>query len=134
MAGETAKVDPMHQFTIEPMFGSQGWEIAGFNISFTNWSTGHNLTHQEAVAAIQENSLTPPADGATYTMTPARRDGDLVLLLVDETTGKAYAGSKDGLTPLAPADVTIENASMTPASVEPCLPNFRNSSPSRPSS
>lgn len=36
MAGETAKVDPMHQFTIEPLFGSQGWEIAGFNISFTN--------------------------------------------------------------------------------------------------
>src|SRR5690606_35228886 len=26
----------MHQFTIEPMFGSQGWELAGYNISFTN--------------------------------------------------------------------------------------------------
>ncbi|MFC3097572.1 MULTISPECIES: F0F1 ATP synthase subunit A [Alteraurantiacibacter] len=36
MAGETAKVDPMHQFTVEPMFGSAGWEIAGFNIAFTN--------------------------------------------------------------------------------------------------
>ena len=31
-----AKVDPMHQFTIEPLFGSQGWELAGFNIAFTN--------------------------------------------------------------------------------------------------
>lgn len=36
MAGETAKVDPMHQFTIEPMFGSANWEVAGFNIAFTN--------------------------------------------------------------------------------------------------
>ncbi|MGC1269961.1 MAG: F0F1 ATP synthase subunit A [Croceibacterium sp.] len=31
-----AKVDPMHQFTIEPMFGSGNWEIAGYNIAFTN--------------------------------------------------------------------------------------------------
>lgn len=31
-----AKVDPMHQFTIEPMFGSAGWELAGYNIAFTN--------------------------------------------------------------------------------------------------
>lgn len=26
----------MHQFTIEPMFGSGNWEIAGYNIAFTN--------------------------------------------------------------------------------------------------
>ena len=26
----------MHQFTVEPMFGSASWEIAGFNIAFTN--------------------------------------------------------------------------------------------------
>ena len=31
-----AKVDPMHQFTIEPLFGSEGWELAGYNIAFTN--------------------------------------------------------------------------------------------------
>ncbi len=36
MAAEPAKVDPMHQFTIEPLFGSANWEIAGFNIAFTN--------------------------------------------------------------------------------------------------
>jgi len=36
VAGETAKVDPMHQFMIEPMFGSANWELAGFNIAFTN--------------------------------------------------------------------------------------------------
>ena len=36
MAAEQAKVDPMHQFTIEPIMGTQNWEIAGYNIAFTN--------------------------------------------------------------------------------------------------
>ncbi len=36
MAAQQAKVDPMHQFTIEPLGGSAGWEIAGYNIAFTN--------------------------------------------------------------------------------------------------
>lgn len=31
-----AKVDPMHQFTIEPLAGSGAWELAGYNIAFTN--------------------------------------------------------------------------------------------------
>lgn len=31
-----AKVDPMHQFTIEPLGGTAGWELAGYNIAFTN--------------------------------------------------------------------------------------------------
>ena len=36
MAAAQAKVDPMKQFAIEPIAGTQGWEIAGFNIAFTN--------------------------------------------------------------------------------------------------
>ncbi len=44
--------------------------LSNVNIGFTNWSTGHNLTQSEAIAAIEENSLTPPPDGATYTSTP----------------------------------------------------------------
>ena len=35
MAAEEGKVDPMHQFQIEPLFGAN-WDIAGFNIAFTN--------------------------------------------------------------------------------------------------
>ena len=35
MAGETAKVDPMYQFTVHPVLGEQ-WNIAGYNIAFTN--------------------------------------------------------------------------------------------------
>lgn len=37
MAAEEGKVDPMKQFQIEPLFGSESWELAnGFNIAFTN--------------------------------------------------------------------------------------------------
>ena len=36
MAAEQAKVDPMYQFTIEPLAGSGAWELAGYNIAFTN--------------------------------------------------------------------------------------------------
>ncbi len=43
MAGEaeTAKVDPMYQFTVEPLLG-ESWNIAGYNIAYTNsalWMT-----------------------------------------------------------------------------------------------
>ncbi len=85
------------------------------SIAFTNWSTGHNLTKVEAIAAIQEASLVPPADGRTYTMTPAMDGGQLVLLLVDDVDGKTYVGSEDGIEPLPPADATIENGTITAA-------------------
>jgi F-type H+-transporting ATPase subunit a len=32
------KIDPMHQFKIEPLFGTDHWQIAGHNIAFTNSS------------------------------------------------------------------------------------------------
>ena len=35
---EAGKIDPMHQFTIEPMFGTDHWAIGGYNIAFTNSS------------------------------------------------------------------------------------------------
>ena len=35
MAAEGGKVDPMHQFLVEPLFG-QTWNIAGYPIPFTN--------------------------------------------------------------------------------------------------
>ena len=35
MAAESGKIDPMHQFMIEPVFGHQ-WNVAGFNLAFTN--------------------------------------------------------------------------------------------------
>ena len=36
MAGTGGKIDPMHQFTIEPLFGTDHLALGGFNIAFTN--------------------------------------------------------------------------------------------------
>jgi len=44
VAAEEGKVDPMHQFTIEPMFGTGQWEVAGYNIAFTNSSLWMAIT------------------------------------------------------------------------------------------
>lgn len=44
MAAEEGKVDPMHQFHIEPIMGSENWEIAGYNIAFTNSSMWMMIT------------------------------------------------------------------------------------------
>ncbi|QIK79409.1 F0F1 ATP synthase subunit A [Sphingomonas piscis] len=35
MAAESGKIDPMHQFLVQPLFGEH-WEIAGHSIAFTN--------------------------------------------------------------------------------------------------
>ena len=78
------------------------------NVAFTNYSTGHILTKQQAVDAIQVNSLSPPAEGKSYVMTPARDEGgELVLLLLDEDTGRAFVGTRDELTALDDGDVEI---------------------------
>lgn len=37
MAAESGKIDPMHQFQVEPLFGHD-WSIAGHSIAFTNSS------------------------------------------------------------------------------------------------
>jgi len=82
--------------------------ISNANIAFTNWSTGHNLSQDEAIVAIQEVSLVAPADGTTYAATPATKDGQLVLLLVDDVSGELYVGTEDGLEPLPPGAATVE--------------------------
>jgi F-type H+-transporting ATPase subunit a len=36
VAADQGKVDPMHQFQIEPLFGTDHWQVAGYHIPFTN--------------------------------------------------------------------------------------------------
>jgi arabinogalactan oligomer/maltooligosaccharide transport system permease protein len=89
--------------------------VSNTSIAFTNWSTGHNLTKDEAIAAIEENSLSQPANGRTYTSTPATEDGQLVLLLRDDVSGKFFVGREDGLEPLAPEEATVQAGTITAA-------------------
>jgi len=86
------------------------------DVAFTNWSTGHILVKNEAIQGIKRNSLEQTASGTSYTMAPARDDnGDLVLLLVDEDSGKQYVGTKDGLKPLPPGSLEESGGIFTKA-------------------
>ena len=86
------------------------------NVAFTNYSTGHILSRSEAIANIQQNSLTESANGASYSMTLMRDgNGKLVLALLDEDTGRTFIGTKDGLRPIPRSDVTVAEGSITAA-------------------
>ena len=68
------------------------------NVAFTNYSTGHILSKDQAIVGIKGNSLAPPPDGKSYLMAPARdAEGELVLLLVDEDTGNTFVGTTEEL-------------------------------------
>ena len=83
--------------------------IYTIEVAFSNYSTGHITTKAEAIKQIKINSLEPPPNGKQYEMAPARdAAGNLVLILHDDTSGKVYAGTKKGLTPLAKADVKLD--------------------------
>ena len=79
------------------------------NVAFTNYSTGHILSKDEAIVGIQGNSLAPPPDGKSYLMAPARdADGELVLLLVDEDSGDTFVGTTEALTPIERSSVEVD--------------------------
>jgi arabinogalactan oligomer/maltooligosaccharide transport system permease protein len=83
-------------------------------IAFTNYSTGHILSKAEAVDTIRETSLAAPADGRTYTLSPAfDADDELVLLLHDDASGDTFVGTREGLEPLP--DATVEAGLITAA-------------------
>ncbi len=88
------------------------------NVAFTNYSTGHILSRSEAIANIQQNSLTEAANGASYSMTLLRdKDHNLVLALLDEDSGKTFIGTEAGLQPL-PRDRVELNIDGAIASVQ----------------
>jgi len=96
-------------FTVIPI-------IYTVNIAFTNYSTGHILSKNEAIEQINLRSLSQPKNGATYTLSPAHSaDGELVLLLVDDKTKTPYVGTPAGLEQLDASNVTIEQGAITSA-------------------
>jgi arabinogalactan oligomer/maltooligosaccharide transport system permease protein len=90
--------------------------IYTINVAFTNYSTGHILSRSEVVAQIKDNALTESAGGASYSMAVMRdAGGALVLVLLDEDSGRTYIGTKEGLRPIPRSDVTVSEGSITAA-------------------
>ena len=86
------------------------------SVAFSNWSTGHNLTKEEAIRTIQETSLAQPPNGAFYTMTPGPR-GRRPSCCCSSTRrpGRPSSAPRTGSTTLPPADATVENGAITAA-------------------
>jgi len=83
------------------------------NVAFQEYSVGHIITKTEAIQAIEENSLAEPADGKIYTMTPATdASGGLVLLLIDDQSGKTFLGTREGLEPLPKDALTVDETGL----------------------
>ncbi|HEY5660114.1 MAG TPA: ABC transporter permease subunit [Gaiellaceae bacterium] len=88
--------------------------IYSVDLAFSNYSTGHILSRSEAIANIQQNSLTEAANGASYSMTLLRgANHELVLALLDQDSGKTFLGTPDGLKPLAHDRVTVADGTIT---------------------
>ena len=86
------------------------------NVAFTNYSTGHILSKDQAIVGIKGNSLAPPPDGKSYLMAPARdADGALVLLLVDEDTGNTFVGTTEELRPIERSSVEVDDLGIVSA-------------------
>jgi arabinogalactan oligomer/maltooligosaccharide transport system permease protein len=81
------------------------------NVAFSNYSTGHILTKNQAIDAIKINSLDQLPSSRQFDMAVARdRGGNLVLILHDQGKGgQVYVGTEKGLTPLAKGDYTLDD-------------------------
>lgn len=59
---ESGKIDPMHQFAIEPILGTEHWTLGGYNIAFTNsaaWMAVSALLLWAFVALGMKRQLVP---------------------------------------------------------------------------
>jgi len=66
------------------------------NVAFSNYSTGHILTKDQAIEQIKVTTLTE--SGRQFDMAIARDSkGELTLILRDPESGKVYAGTSEGL-------------------------------------
>lgn len=78
------------------------------NTAFQQYSTGHVLSKAEAIATNIEQNIV--MGDRFFQMTPALDDADqLVLILIDDTTGDAFIGRTDGLEPIDAATVSTDD-------------------------
>lgn len=75
-------------------------------IAFTNYSTGHVLTKDQAVEALLSQSQRRVPDSPSYALTVVEKDSHLAFL-VTAPDGTALVGDADS--PLEPADATFSN-------------------------
>jgi ABC-type sugar transport system permease subunit len=85
--------------------------IYTINVAFSNYSTGHILTKNQAIESIKINSLEQLPNSRQFDMAVARdSSGNLVLLLHDQDkSGQVYVGTEKGLRPLGKSEYTLND-------------------------
>jgi arabinogalactan oligomer/maltooligosaccharide transport system permease protein len=78
------------------------------NTAFQKYSTGHVLSRTESIATnIEQNTI---AGDRFFQMTPALDAANqLVLVLIDDTTGDAFIGRADGLEQIDSSTITVDD-------------------------
>jgi len=71
--------------------------------AFTNYGDGHLGTKQEAINAIQSNSLTEVPGSSKYQLSVAINSGGALVFLLSDSDKNTFVGDANGLQPL-PAD------------------------------
>jgi arabinogalactan oligomer/maltooligosaccharide transport system permease protein len=87
-------------FVIVPIFFT-------INTAFQEYSTGHILNKAEAIETNLEQNI---VQGDRFFMMAPARDakGELVLVLVDDTSGEAFLGRTSGLESIDPSSVGVD--------------------------
>jgi arabinogalactan oligomer / maltooligosaccharide transport system permease protein len=92
-------------FVVYPIFMT-------FQLSTTNFGDGTRTSKEVSIARILGNSAIATEAARTFTLAVGSEGtvegGPFAYLLVDNATGDPFVGTEDGLEPLDPADVTIE--------------------------
>jgi len=78
-----------------------------FSVAFTNFGDGHRGTKQDAILAIERESLAEVPGATDYALTVATRDGRVVFLLVNRDTKQVQVGDAEGLSPVDDAEVGL---------------------------
>jgi len=78
-------------------------------VALSNYSTGHIISKADAIQQIKINSLQQPENGKQYEAAPARdKNGKLVLILRDDTSGAFFVGTTNSLKPLPKSAVKVD--------------------------
>jgi arabinogalactan oligomer/maltooligosaccharide transport system permease protein len=78
-------------------------------VALSNYSTGHIISKADAIQQIKINSLQQPENGKQYEAAPARdKNGNLVLILRDDSSGAVFVGTTDSLKPLPKSSVKVD--------------------------
>ncbi|HCT81259.1 MAG TPA: sugar transporter permease [Micromonosporaceae bacterium] len=78
-----------------------------FSVAFTNYGDGHRGSKQEAITAIERESLVDIPGAPDYALTVATKGDDVVFLLVNQETKQVQLGTEKGLSNLDGAEVGL---------------------------